>query len=128
MRFEGEEGVDIGGLTQEAFLAFWAEAYERHFDNFSLLAPSMHGSMDTSSLPALDLIISSGYLICGILPVRIAFPTLLAVLLPRFTDIPADILLEMFKNSVSCRFTNAQSSDDSEMQFRVPSGTEVSSH
>lgn len=56
--------------------------------------------------------------ICSILPVMIAFPTLAAVLLPCCTDIPANILWETSRtNSVSCRFMNTPSSNDSEMQI-----------
>ena len=39
--FEGEMGVDTGGLTREAFSAFWEKAYFKHFDGCPLLKPVM---------------------------------------------------------------------------------------
>ena len=86
IKFEGEKGVDTGGLTRDAFSAFWEEAYLRHFDGSSVLAPTVHAGLDISLLHTLGRILSHGYLACGYLPVRIAFPTLAAILLGA--DVP----------------------------------------
>ena len=51
IKFEGEKGVDTGGLTRDAFSAFWEEAYLRHFDGSSVLAPIVHAGLDISLTP-----------------------------------------------------------------------------
>ena len=101
IKFEGEKGVDTGGLTRDAFSAFWEEAYLRHFDGSSVLAPTVHAGLDISLLHTLGRILSHGYLACGYLPVRIAFPTLAAILLGADVIITADILLDTFREGLT---------------------------
>ena len=97
---EGELGVDTGGLTRDAFSAFWEEAYLRHSDGSSVLAPTVHAGMDISLLHTLGRILSHGYLACGYLPLGNVFPTLAAILLGADVIITADILLDTFREGL----------------------------
>ena len=72
--FQGERGVDTGGLSREAFSTF--------------------GSLHIK-------IISMGVQACGFLPVRIAFPTMAAMLLHPLLDFPPDFLVEAFRDSLT---------------------------
>jgi len=38
--FQGEKGVDVGGLYRDMLSAFWDEAYCQLFDGGSLLSPA----------------------------------------------------------------------------------------
>lgn len=101
VRFEGEKGIDTGGLTREAFSAFWEKAYLKHFDGSPLLRPMMCAGLNDITLQTLGRILSVGYLTCGFLPVRIAFPTLAAILLRSTPALSADILLNTFRESLT---------------------------
>ena len=101
VHFEGEMGIDTGGLTREAFSAFWEKAYFKHFDGSPLLRPVMYAGLNDLTLQTLGRILSVGYLTCGFLPIRIAFPTLAAILLRSTPDLPADILFDTFKASLT---------------------------
>ena len=46
--------------------------------------------------PTLGTVMSHGYLACGILPVRLAFPVLAMSLLGPSVEIPDEILMESF--------------------------------
>ena len=49
----------------------------------------------------LGRILSFGYIACGFLPVRIAFPTLAAMLLHPLLDFLPDLLVEIFRDSLT---------------------------
>ena len=101
VHFEGEMGIDTGGLTRDAFSAFWEKAYFKHFDGSPLLRPVIYAGLNDVTLQTLGRILSFGYLTCGFLPARIAFPTLAAILLRSTPDFPADILFNTFKTSLT---------------------------
>lgn len=101
VRFQGEMGVDTGGLTREGFSAFWQKAYLKHFDGSPLLRPVMYAGLNDLRLATLGRILSVGCLTCGFLPVRIAFPTLAAILMRSTPDLPADILFDTLKASLT---------------------------
>ena len=67
----------------------------------SLLTPVIHPHTDLQALPLLGRVVSHGYLTCGFLPVRIAFPTLVQILLGPATTVPDNILLQSFADSLS---------------------------
>ena len=98
VHFHGEQGVDTGGLGRDLFSAFWEIAYRELFEGCSLLVPAVHAHIDMQTLPVLGKIISHGYLSCGYLPVRIAFPTLATVLLGPATEVPPRLLLQAFRD------------------------------
>ena len=59
----------------------WKVAYQNVFDGGSLLTPLVSSDIDMSVRPTIGTIISHRYLACGFIPVRIAFPSLAAILL-----------------------------------------------
>ena len=99
--FRGERGVDTGGLSREAFSIFWEAVYRKHFDGCSSLTPVVIACLDSATLQVMGRILSFGYIACGFLPVRIAFPALAAMLLQPLPDIPPDMLVEAFRESLT---------------------------
>lgn len=81
IKFASEMAIDAGGVTREMFSAFWEQAYQLLFDGATLLIPLLHPQSDMSLFPILGKIISHGYLSSGYLPVRIALPSLIGILL-----------------------------------------------
>lgn len=74
----------------------------RHTSSISMdLRPVMYAGLNDLTLQTLGQIISVGYLTCGFLPIRIAFPTLAAILLRSTLDLSADILFDTFKASLT---------------------------
>lgn len=98
--FEGERAVDAGGVYRDMLSAFWEDAYHNFFDGGCLLTPFLHPSSDLEVLSLLGKILSHGYLGCGFLPPRIAFPTLAALLL-RTSDVSVEVLIETVLQTVS---------------------------
>lgn len=104
--FRGEMGVDVGGVYKDMLAVFWDNAYEKYFDGGNRLVPNLHPQIDLGALPILGKIISHGYLGCGFLPVRIAFPTL-ATLLLRIVEVSKEILVSTLLETVSPVEANA---------------------
>ena len=98
--FVDERAIDCGGVCRDMISGFWEEAYHRHFDGSSLLAPVIHAQSNMSAFVILGTILSHGYLLEGYLPVRIAFPSLATMLLGQI-DIPDKILVSSFADSLS---------------------------
>ena len=63
-------------------------SYLKAFDGAALVITQAHPHVDMSSYPVLGTILSHGFLVSGVLPVRIAFPVLAAVLLHPTVSIP----------------------------------------
>ena len=82
------------------FSAFWEQAYSEFFEGATLLIPMVNPHMKMSIYPILGRIISHGYLVAGHLPVRIALPTLINMLLGPKT-VSCQILLEAFLDYIS---------------------------
>ena len=101
VKFEGEAGFDSGGVCRDMFSAYWEEAYKQFFDGNSVLTPVMHPSIDMLSLPLLGTALSHGYVVCGFIPTRIVFPSLACILLGVNTEVPSNILVEAFSDSLS---------------------------
>ena len=103
IRFTGERAIDTGDVSQDMFTALFKECYKVFFDGGMLLTPIIHPQTDTSKLPILGAIISHAYLVCGYLPVKIAFPTLAAILLGPATaaKVSESVLLESLTNNLS---------------------------
>lgn len=96
VRFKDERAIDAGGVARDALSAFWEHAYITMFDGGSLLIPAVHHKVDMNKFPILGKIISHGYLVCGHLPLRIAFPVIASSLLGPHVKIPDEIILESF--------------------------------
>ena len=88
--------VDLGGVCQEMFAAFWEEAYK-----LTLLSPVLHPHIDMQSLLKLDLILSHGYLCSGFLPTHIVLPVLVYILLGTTVELPSSTLIQAFADSLS---------------------------
>lgn len=103
VQFVGEKAIDIGGVSRDMLSAYWEEVYKRFFDGLTLVTPAVHPHMDLSVLPTVGKILSHGYLVSGFLPVRIAFPTLACILLGPNCEVPPQILIDAFADSL-CTF------------------------
>ena len=78
IHFQDEIAFDSGGVCRDMFSGFWEEAYFKFFDGSSLHTPVLHATIDMTKLPLLGKILSHGFLVCGYLPIRVAFPSLAA--------------------------------------------------
>lgn len=96
MNFVGERAVDAGGVSRDMFSGFWEVAYLQIFDGGCSLIPAVHPQVDMTKFPILGMVLSHGYLTCGFLPLRIAFPAIASCLLGPTVRIPDEILLESF--------------------------------
>ena len=101
IEFEGEIGVDAGGVTRDMFFAFWDSCCATLFDGSMLQVPMIFPQMDTSLLSRMGRILSHGYLVSGFIPVRIALPCLLVVFCGPSVEIPQSVLQEAFLDFVS---------------------------
>ena len=101
VKYKDEKAFDFGGASRDMFSAFLEEAYAKLFDGGLLLLPAVLPHIDTSVWPAMGTIISHSYLVSGILPIRIAFPGLSAILLPCTKRIASKCLVESFVDCLS---------------------------
>lgn len=102
IEFESEEAIDHGGVQREMFSAFWEQAYLQLFEGATILTPLIHPQTDTTVFPVLGRILSHGYLVTGFLPIRIALPTLICMLLGPGRLIPSDIVEGAFLDYLCC--------------------------
>ena len=101
VHFDGEEGLDFGGVCRDFFSGFWEEAYVKMFDGAALLTPVSRADIDLNQFAVLGKILSHGYLCSGFLPTRISFPVLALVLLGPSTTISRETLVSCFLEFVS---------------------------
>lgn len=101
VRFEGELAVDMGGVSRDLFSAFWECAYTQAFDGSSTLIPQAHPHIDMSMYPILGTILSHGFLVTGILPVRLSFPTIAATVFGPTVEIPTNIYITSLIDYIS---------------------------
>ena len=94
IKFKDEAAIDAGGVQRDMLSGFWEEAYKKLFEGSSILTPMIHPQIDLTVFPILGRILSHGYLAAGFLPVRIALPTLLAILLGPPVEIGNDVLTD----------------------------------
>ena len=99
--FKGELAIDTGGVFREMISVFWEVAYAKCCDGDNLLIPLIHPGSDASIFNTLGKVLSHGYLQCGFLPLRIAFPTLAAMLLGTSVRIPNSFLVSSFIESLN---------------------------
>ncbi len=88
-------------MSHDLFSAVWVDAYIRAFDGCNSLVPQAHPHIDLGMLPVLGTILSHGFLVTGMLPVRIAFPCLAAVALGPMVSIPDSTLITSLADYVS---------------------------
>lgn len=120
VRFSGERALDTGGVTRDMFSAFFQESYMRLFDGTSLLTPALHPGIDMAAFPKLGTIISHAYLTSGILPIRVTFPCMAAMVLGPSSQVSEAHLLTAFTEMLSVHDASvvrsameAQTSEDS---------------
>ena len=101
VKFVSEKVIDAGGVCRDMFSAFFEEMYKVYFDRANLLSPVVHPGMDVSVISILGAIISHAYLVTGILPVRIAFPTLARSVLGPTANVSSEVLVDTFIDSLS---------------------------
>jgi len=94
IKFKDEAAIDAGGVQRDMLSAFWEIAYKRLFEGSSILTPMIHPQIDLTVFPIVGRILSHGYLASGFLPVRIALPTMLAILLGPSVEISNDVLTD----------------------------------
>ncbi len=101
IEFLDELAVDHGGVQRELFSAFWEKVYGTLFEGATLLTPMIHPQTDMSIFPIFGRILSHAYLVCGVLPIRIALPSLTCMLLGPTAVISMQVLLDTFLEYVS---------------------------
>ena len=101
VKYKDEIAVDDGGVQRDMLSAFWADAYVRLFEGATTLIPMVEPGIDITTFSTLGRIISHGYLACGFLPVRIALPSLISMLLGPSVMIPSSIVIQSFSEYVS---------------------------
>ena len=101
IKYVGEKAVDDGGVQRDMLSSFWEQTYRKLFEGATLLTPMVHPQIDRKIFPVIGRILSHGYLVAGILPVRIALPTLICMLLGPSTEVSKDILLDTFLDFIS---------------------------
>jgi len=101
IEFNGEMALDYGGVQRDMYSAFWEKAYTMFFEGSSLLTPMVHPQVNISLFPVLGKIISHCYLVSGMLPVRIALPTLMCILKGPLTSVPDSDLTEAFLDYIT---------------------------
>lgn len=74
IKFSGEEALDYGGVQRDMFSAFWEVVYSKYFEGATILIPMVHPQMDMTVYPILGRILSHGYLITVICPVKLLCP------------------------------------------------------
>lgn len=101
VKFVDEMAIDAGGVSRDMFSAFWVDAYVRAFDGCNSLIPQAHPHIDIGIFRVLGTILSHGFLATGMLPVRIAFPVIAAVVLGPLVDIPDSTYISSLADNVS---------------------------
>ena len=101
IKYKGEQAVDQGGVQRDMLSAFWAETYTHLFEGAKTLTPLIQPGSDMTIFPIIGRIVSHGYLACGILPVCIALPSLISMVLGPTVTIPASIITESFADYIS---------------------------
>ena len=114
IKYSDEKALDDGGVQRDMYSAFWEEVYSRMFEGATILIPMVHPHIDMMIYPVLGHILSHGYLVSGHLPVRIALPTLInmimgpikvtpQVLLDGFLDYISSTERGIFKDALKCQ-------------------------
>ena len=96
VRFINEKAVDMGGVCRDLFSAFWEDSYVKIFDGEKLLVPAVRPNPDMAVLRLHGTILSHGFMVCGFLPIRIAFPVLAAIFFGPEVEVPDSIILDSF--------------------------------
>ena len=96
IKYKNEKAYDTGGVCRDMFSSFWDEVFVQHFDGERLVVPSVRPGVDMAKFKILGTILAHGFMVCGFLPVRVAFPVIASVLLGTDVKIPDIVLMESF--------------------------------
>lgn len=99
--YKHEKAIDTGGVSRDFFSAFWEVAYVKDFDDGSTYIPSVHPRTNMYYYRVLGSILVHGFMSCGLLPNRLAFPVVASTLLGCDVIIPDEILINLFIDYVS---------------------------
>ena len=100
IKYKGENAVDDRGVQRDMFSAFWVDAYMHLFEGAKTLIPMVQPGIDIAIFFMLRRIIVHEYLACGFLPVRIALPSLISMLLGPSVTIPSSIVISEYVSEV----------------------------
>ena len=73
VKFDGESGLDFGGLTTDLFTSFWDAAFEAYFEGDTVKVPFVRPQQQLESRPVfekLGRILYHGWLLTNQIPVR----------------------------------------------------------
>ena len=95
--------TQVGLVEKHAFsiLYFLGARISEAFRWECKLCPSYIHLLRLGNSPNLGRILFFGYVACSFLPVRIAFPTLAAMLLHPLHGFPPDFLVEVYRDSLT---------------------------
>ena len=99
--FLNEEGLDTGGLLRDMLSEFWKNTLPIYFEGDNQMIPLIHAHTNMVIFSTLGKILSHGYLISGVLPLQVAFPSMASVLLGINVEFDDQILIECFANCLS---------------------------
>ena len=85
-------------MSRNLFSGFWEEATMKVFDGCNLLILAISPEINMQIFPIMVRIISHGFLAYTYLPVTVAFPTLVSILVGQAAIVPDSILLETFSD------------------------------
>lgn len=97
IKYTDEEAVDTGGVCRDLFSAFCEKAYDVSFDGAGVLVLAVHPHVDMALFPLLGAIFSHGFISSGFMPVRLSFPTVLALVVGTSVNIPESMLITSFE-------------------------------
>ena len=89
-----ERAVDTGGVFRDMYSYFWEKAYVRHFDGEKLLVSAIHPNTDMAAFTNLGTVLVHGFMVCGFVPIRLAFPIIAYVLCGTEVNISDKVMLE----------------------------------
>ena len=72
-----------------------------YVDGSSFVTPTVNPHFTESELSLLGLVISHAYLSRNILPLQISFPCLASMILPRPGNLPEEVMVEAFVDSLN---------------------------
>ena len=102
IRFQGELGQDLGGVQRDMLSEFWDVAYGKFFEGATTLTPMIHPQLDFTVYPILGRgVMSHGYLVVGMLPIRIALPSLVSMLLGPSALVSTQVIVDSFIDYIS---------------------------
>lgn len=99
--YKREQAVDTGGVARDFFSAFWDLAYTKNMDGASTYLPAVNPHADFNRYTVLGTILAHGFMACGFMPIRLAFPVIAYTLLGCNVKIPDTVVIDAFIDYIS---------------------------